>query len=366
MTSISLKQFMNKQNILLLWDVLLDEINIDTNNTQLITNIKTVFESNIKPFSSSANNKSPIIDLNKQFLSQVVLAVNRLFPQLKNTTKINISNENIEQPYKIEDIHSARQNNFDKQVEQKRIELENYMTKPKPVSYDFSDKLENEPKITSMDSLIAIKMSERNLELEQIQTNNNFSNSNIPESWLNAKKTSVKNDKNMLETNTNTNTNNNHRLKYIDFTNNNITLLNNDVIDLNKQVKKVSWSNENDSLIDENSSISILQKFKKTNTEIENNNTLEKKQYIEQKSISLQQLEFKPEIINTPINTPIISQNTPIIPNHEFIKQLNEINNKIENLNNMVNKLFDVLSTNNIIQLGNKNEAKNDDEAKND
>ena len=39
----SLSQFTNKQNMNLLWDVLLDELHINTNNKSVITNVKAVF-----------------------------------------------------------------------------------------------------------------------------------------------------------------------------------------------------------------------------------------------------------------------------------------------------------------------------------
>ena len=138
----SLNQFTNKENIHLLWDVLLDELNINTNNKAMVSNIKTVFESNINPFTSRANSKAQIIELNKQFLGQVVLAVNRLFPQLKqdqNIKKITITNEDVAELYRIEDIQSARQSEFDNAFEKKRMELDTYMTPQKPKSVDFTD-----------------------------------------------------------------------------------------------------------------------------------------------------------------------------------------------------------------------------------
>jgi lysophospholipase L1-like esterase len=61
-----LQQFKNKENIHLLWDVFLDELNVNTNNKGMISNIKTVFESNIQPFTSRANPKAQIIELNKK------------------------------------------------------------------------------------------------------------------------------------------------------------------------------------------------------------------------------------------------------------------------------------------------------------
>ena len=54
----NVSKFLNKQNLKLLWDVLLDELKIDPTNKPVLTNIRTVFESNINPFTKniSVNN----------------------------------------------------------------------------------------------------------------------------------------------------------------------------------------------------------------------------------------------------------------------------------------------------------------------
>jgi len=130
---IKMNNFTNNANLELLWDVLLDELNINTtnkslvNNITLVNNIKIVFDTNIKHFTLKTNPTLHIMELNKQFLSQVVMAVNKLFPKEQNIKRITISNEEIKEPYKIEDIHSSRQSEFDKEFEKKRIELDNYM-----------------------------------------------------------------------------------------------------------------------------------------------------------------------------------------------------------------------------------------------
>jgi len=171
--NINISKFLNKQNIKLLWDVLLDELQIDINNKTIVTNIRTVFESNINPFTSNAN-KIPhlmLVELNKQFLSQVVIAVNRLFPNLKKEKEfklINITSEEIVEPYKVEDIHSARQDNFEKQVLRKRLEFEKSINLNKPPQLDFSEKMDD-GKIKEMDSLIAETIARRNFDIEQFQ-----------------------------------------------------------------------------------------------------------------------------------------------------------------------------------------------------
>ena len=45
-----LQQFKTVKNINMLWEVLLDELNINNQNTAAVTNIRSVFEINFNPF----------------------------------------------------------------------------------------------------------------------------------------------------------------------------------------------------------------------------------------------------------------------------------------------------------------------------
>jgi hypothetical protein len=275
------------------------------------------------------------MELNKQFLSQVVLAVNRLFPnftfggeskQEQNIKRITITNEEAAEPYKIEDIQASRQSEFEKEVERKRMELENYMTPQKPKELDFSyGNLDG--KITAMDTLLADKMAQRNLDIEQLHTGN-YNQTVDPETWLKSKETSVKNEKNSSLSNQTIN----NRLKHINIDGDNISL-NQDLN--NKNPKKVSFSDSSNDI----SSVNIFQKLKRQPQlveEIIETDIVEQKQYIEQKSQPL------PEIQQEQINRGSAVQQTisnPIIPKNEVIKQLNDMNIKIDNLYEMVFKL---------------------------
>lgn len=187
----------------MLWEVLLDEININQENKTMMTNIRAVFESNVTPFLARANVNSGLMNLNKLFLSQVLTAVNRLFPNLqqeKQMKLINISNETIDEPYKVEDIHNARQTDFEKQVNQRRSDFEDLVTIKKPQEVDFSDKAENS-KIKEMEALIAETIAKRNFDIEQIHTNANTNanantnNSINSDDWLRSNDTSVRVEK---------------------------------------------------------------------------------------------------------------------------------------------------------------------------
>jgi hypothetical protein len=354
----SLTQFTNKQNIKLLWDVLLDEFKINTSNKTLVNNIKTVFESNISPFTLRANNQLNVMELNKQFLSQVVLAVNRLFPNLSNLQKqeqnikrITISDEEVSEPYKVEDIHASRQSEFEKEVDKKRMELENYMIPQKPKELDFSDN-NSDGKIKAMDSLVADKMSQRNIEFEMFQHNNYNSSIEIdPEKWLTSTETSV-NNKTLTENKSIIKNNQNTKLKHMSIdSNNNITLK---IDEIEKNTKKVAWND----LSDKSSTINIFNKLKKhpenNNVNDDNDNNDNNKQYVQQKSISLPQV--KQEEISRNQITFSTSNNEPVIPKIEIIKQLNEMNRKIDNLYEMIFKLTTIIEKNNIDVLKINNE----------
>lgn len=362
----SLSQFTNKENLKILWEVLLDELNINKTNTRLIGNIKSVFESNINPFLLRANAKVDIMELNKQFLSQVVLAVNRLFPTLnqdKNIKRITILDEevldsHILEPYKIEDIHASRQSKFEEEVERKRMEMENYMTPQKPRELDFADR-NLDGKIKAMDSLVADKMTQRNLEIEQFQNNNNYNSPSIDsEKWLASKETSVKNEKTMgepkvamFEQKSIINNNQNSRLKHISIDSNNIKL---SIDETEPKNKKVSWDDQEEST---NNIFNKLKKQQIVELPSEIITEVDEKQYIEQKSVPLPQVN-REEIqrIQVTLPSPI---NEPVIPKTEIIKQLNEMNKKIDNLYEMIYKLTNLMEKNYNIDIVEVNDLSN-------
>ena len=177
----NIKNFLNNKNVIMLWEVLLDELHINPNSSTVVQNIKTVFDGNISLFTTRANPTAGLMNMNKLFLNQVLIAVNQLFPNLKQEQQmklINISEEIIGEPYKVEDIHNARQTDFEKQVSDKRNEFESSINLKKPQPVDFSDKVEPEMKIMEMEALIAETMAKRKFDIEQIRGTNPVTNAN--------------------------------------------------------------------------------------------------------------------------------------------------------------------------------------------
>jgi len=316
--------FTSRTNLEMLWDVLLDELNIRTKPSAFISHIQSVFNSNINPFLHNVSAKQPIpsqlMELNKQFLKQVVLAVHKLFPTLsqeQNFKKINITNEVVVEAYKIEDIHSERKTEFEKQLKQKQNELDSYMTLTKPQAVAFADNI-NDNKIVEMDSLVAEKLAQRDSELE-ILYKNNLKTADGANNWLTPQETSLKPNNITLNINTNT---------------------------INSP-KRVSWIDESDNegynKDDTEVSIhSIFQKLKKTNTNISINDNNSNNKYAQQSSLSIQDIAVSEAPIVQPIAPPLTQ--TPLIPSTELAKQLNDMNTKLDQLFGIVNKLTDTVS----------------------
>jgi len=222
----SIQHFINNKNLSMLWEVLLDELQLNTPKSgPIIQNIKTVFDGNIDLFKTRANPNMGLMSLNKQFLNQVLIAVNQLFPNLKQEQmlkRINIGDEVIDEPYRVEDIQNARQSDFEKQVLNKRNEFDNMINQKKPNPIDFSDKGEPELKITEMEALIAETMAKRKFDIEQLQ-DQNITTKNIVKSIPKSEKTVSFNDNITHIENYQDNNNNNN--------NNNITI----VVDENEE-----------------------------------------------------------------------------------------------------------------------------------
>lgn len=254
----NLNNFLGQDNTQMLWGVLIDELNIKRDNNinynQLITNIQTIFNTNLNLFRDKANMSQSIMSLNKQFLQQVIVAINQLVPNLKEEQSfksIKIG-EYVSEPYNIEDIHTKRQTDFEKKVAQKQNELDSIINVKKPEPVNFSDNIKDE-KIVQMDLLISETMARRNFEVEQIQNNNYNTNNVNPETWLNPQETNVSLQKIKPE--------------YVQQKNNNtsyINLLTNQQSETNP--KKVSWDENtiiSQTYVDTNQQTDIFLKLKR-------------------------------------------------------------------------------------------------------
>lgn len=251
--------FLSKENIELLWDVLLDEPiikGISKTNQDIIYN--AFYKNMFTFFEKEKYNNYDLITLNKKFLTQV----------LKALRHENVKEKHI---YKVEDIHSERQSMFEKQLAQKKADFESSILVKKPPVPNFTERLE-EDKIKGMDELIARTIAERNFDISPMNITNET------EQWLRSQETTVKLKKpqdSVEEI---------REIKYIKIENEASNYnIDNEIVELTKESKKISWREENEvRYIEEynepnlkiNNGFNILNKLKKIDDINENENKI--------------------------------------------------------------------------------------------
>jgi hypothetical protein len=237
--------FLSKQNVKLIWDVLIDEDIVNNKSKDIISQIIVVFNKNIEPFYEiEKKNTNNLIELNKKFITLIINFVNKTFPQqqppqLQQTSQQPDKKELIT----YEDLQANRQTEFEKEFSRKQKEFSNMMTLQVPEKPNFSDNMDKP--IGEMEVEIKKMMAQRNYDLESI---NKSVNVEQVENWLKPKETSVKLEKEKEKEKGFSLTFNNPPLKYIkiDKTDMNESIYKNEIIDLSSpQKKQITWADEN-------------------------------------------------------------------------------------------------------------------------
>jgi hypothetical protein len=275
----SVNDFLTKQNVDLLWEVIIDDDLFKNKPKELINQIGSIFTSQLRGFNEAEkNNSSNLMNMNKRFIGLM----------LNHSRSIIISNKN---PVKTRelitstDLQTERMSQFEKDLSQRQNEFTSAMTLPVPPVPKFSDGNLDEP-MSEMELAIKKALEQRNYDIEQVSKNLNKSNA---DTWLKPQETSLKSEKIVPLKNQKTDSNPYYQtshvqntLKYIKIDNEDIenTVIKKDIIDLSKQ-KHISWEDENINLQiaeneqnkkDEEDNIietNIFKKLKKINPEID-------------------------------------------------------------------------------------------------
>ena len=211
-------QFLNKENIQVLWDVLVEDPIIQNfcSSQEKIAELTKLFESNLKDFYEiERKNCNTLIELNKKYMLLIINYFNskQNMQQIQNiqtstnsefhsTTqenrKITIHDESIKQAITYEEIQNERKSKFEQDYSQRQQEFTNAMTLPIPSVPNFSDK-KDEP-LGEIELEIKRIQEQRNYDIEMINKNNqNIQNSqninNKTIDWLQPERTSIKNGK---------------------------------------------------------------------------------------------------------------------------------------------------------------------------
>ena len=256
----STNDFLTKQNVDLLWEVIIDDDLFKNKPKELINQIGSIFTQNLRGFNEAEkNNSSNLMSMNKRFIGLM----------LNHSRSIIVSNKN---PVKTKDLitssdlQTERISQFEKDLSQKQSEFTNAMSLPVPPVPKFSDNNLDEP-IGEMELAIKKALEQRNYDIEQVSKNLNKSNA---DSWLKPQETSLKSEKITPQNNQNQNS-----LKYIKIDTQNIenTIIKKDIIDLGPK-KQISWEDDNINLqiIEEENTLvedDIFKKLKKIDSKID-------------------------------------------------------------------------------------------------
>jgi len=257
----SINDFLEKENLELLWEVLIDEPLIKQLCDSVIKykTLMHIFQSNLNDFFNvEKNNCKNLIELNKKY---ILLIINYIIKTNTNQStaplqsqspytnsqykKIKIhDDEPIKQSITFEDIQNDRMNLFEKELNKKQEEFTNAMTLPVPPVPNFSDNLDQP--MSEIEMEIKRIQEQRNYDIEMIKNTNSSSDAN----WLKPQETSIKNEKLIKINNNNSNSN----------------AKNNDV-NFNNNSKHISWEDEQlsrqEPMYEEPEEINIFGKLKK-------------------------------------------------------------------------------------------------------
>lgn len=238
----STNDFLTKQNVDLLWEVIIDDDLFKNKPKELINQIGSIFRQNLRGFNEAEKiNSSNLMSMNKRFIG---LMLNHSY-SIINTNKNPIPPKNLRESITSSDLQTERMSQFEKDLSQRQSEFTNAMALPVPPVPKFSDNKLDEP-IGEMELEIKKVLEQRNYDIEQVSKNLNKSNA---DSWLKPQETSVKSEKITPQNKVNLNNNSSSSstsLKYIKIDNENIenTIIKNDIIDLS-QKKHISWEDDN-------------------------------------------------------------------------------------------------------------------------
>ena len=187
----SIRQFMQKENISMLWEVISDEEMFKFLPRDSQEKIYQLFLNNIQGFFDSEHIKTTsLVDMNKKYILLILNHIKKNYS--KQPSKITIHNDPIKELITYEEIQNERKSQFEKDFSKRQEEFEDFMTVKAPPVPEFADKDRDKP-IKEMDKILKEMQAQRNYEIEQI--NRNYNNTSQTDNWLKSQETSLKSEK---------------------------------------------------------------------------------------------------------------------------------------------------------------------------
>jgi len=186
----NINNFLNKENLTTLWDVISDEDIFKYLSREIQSKIAQLFSNNVKGFFEIEKTKTNnLVDINKKYIMLILNHIKKTYTQ-QMPNKIKILDETpVKDFITAEELHNERKTQFDKDLIKRQEEFEDIMVTKAPPVPNFLDKYEDKP-IGEMDKIIKDMTAKRNYDVEQITKN-----SVVDDNWLKPQETSVKSEK---------------------------------------------------------------------------------------------------------------------------------------------------------------------------
>lgn len=290
----SIDQFIQKDNIAMLWEVIADEEIFKYLTRDIQAKIYQLFLNNIQGFFNIEKIKTnSLVDINKKYILLILNHIRKNNPVQPN--KITIHQEPVKESITYEEIQNDRRSKFERDLNRRQEEFEDFMTIKAPSVPEFADKERDKP-IKEMDKILKEMQTSRNYEIEQINRNHNNHNNTQIDNWLKPQETSLKADK-FINEDKSEESQNYSRFKYL----NN---LENGISDVPKDKKNVSFSNIEDIKtfnIEDEEDDNIFSKLKKISSKQTDNINLDIKEY-EDNEDRISKLEREVKNVNIKID----------------------------------------------------------------
>jgi hypothetical protein len=186
----NINDFLTKENLNTLWDVISDEDIFKFLSRDIQSKVAQLFSNNVKGFFEIERTKTNnLVDINKKYIMLILNHIKKTYTQ-QMPNKIKILDESPTKEFiTAEELHNERKSQFDKDLNKRQEEFENIMSVKAPPVPNFLDKYDDKP-IGEMDKIIKDMTAKRNYDVEQITKN-----SVVDDSWLKPQETSIKSEK---------------------------------------------------------------------------------------------------------------------------------------------------------------------------
>jgi len=187
----SVRQFVQKDNVAMLWEVISDEENFKFLTRDVQAKVYQLFLNNIQGFFDNEKTKTnSLVDINKKYILLILNHIKRNFNITPN--KITIHQEPVKESITYEEIQNDKRSKFERDFNRRQEEFEDAMTIKAPPVPEFADKETDRP-IKEMDKILKEMQAQRNYEIEQINRNQNSTTQ--VDNWLKPQETSLKTEK---------------------------------------------------------------------------------------------------------------------------------------------------------------------------